>query len=56
LIAVRSAALAMSLSIAAITVFLLLTGTNVFGTVGGAVATIGMWLGFGWVVDRLSPE
>lgn len=56
LITVRSAALAVFLSIAAIPAFLLLTGTDVVVAVVGAVAAIAMWLGFGWVVDRLFSE
>jgi hypothetical protein len=56
LITVRSAALAVFLSIAAIPAFLLLTGTNVVVAVVGALATIAMWLGIGWVVDRLFSE
>jgi hypothetical protein len=56
LIAFRGTALAIFLSIAAIGAFLFLTGSNGFVAVGGAVATIAMWLGFGWVLDRLFPE
>ena len=56
LITVRGAALAVLLSIVAIGAFLLFTGSNVFAALGGVVATIGMWLGFGWVLDRLFPE
>ena len=56
LITFRGTALAIFLSIAAIGAFLFLTGSNGFVAVGGAVATIAMWLGFGWVLDRLFPE
>ena len=56
LITFRGTALAIFLSIAAIGAFLLLTGSNGFVAAGGAVATIAMWLGFGWVLDRLFPE
>jgi hypothetical protein len=55
LIAVRGTALAVFLSIGAIGAFLLLTGSNVFVAGGGALATIAMWLGFGWMLDRLFP-
>jgi hypothetical protein len=56
LITFPSAALAVFLSSSAITAFLLLTGTNLFVALGGTAGVIAMWLGFAWVVVRLSTE